>query len=83
MSAMEQVLSVVGLVFVVPFCLGRLRMHELSLQFVVCVTMAVGLTCAGISRNLFPEFVLSIGLTSVHTWQWSLCRTVFTKMVEK
>ncbi len=83
MYAMEQVLSVIGLLIIIPFCLEKLRMHELALQMFVCLSMAAGLTCAGLSRNLFPEFILSILVTSTHTWQWSLARSVFTKMVGK
>ncbi len=74
-------------------CSGRKVFNQLSFDFrsyfrccflqeiVVCIVMIVGLTCAGLARNIFPQFILAIALTSVHTWQWSLCRSGAEKPV--
>ena len=80
-GAFEKTISIISLVFLLPYLLSRLGWHETTLELVICTVQVFSLSCAAFAANLIPQFALALGISSIDSCQWALVRSVFTKMV--
>jgi len=77
----EQMTAMISLFILLPFFMDMLKWHEVTLELLICISVASGLAFSAFARNIFPEFAVSMCFVAVLSAQWALVRSVFTKMV--
>ena len=79
---MRNCMMMVGLLFVMPFLVKVLKLHETTIGFLIQLSVVISLIYAIFAPSLYPDFFLAYAIQFMRICEYSTIRALISKTVE-